>query len=220
MDWENIVVKLNVKVNEINFNSPLNTRNIISSSGTGFFITKKLILTCYHVVKYALNIEVLYKQINQYNAVIKYIYPDDDLAIISLESCIDDAKILDYKIINNKNKLNEVYTIGFPSGSDNIINTKGIISGFRQSKIQIDATLNPGNSGGPLVLNENGKWYYIGVNVSKLTNAENTGFCVPIYRFLISIKNILNYNIIINKPSWDLEYQSIKQEEIKKKNIY
>ena len=65
MDWENIVVKLNVKVNEINFNSPLNTRNIISSSGTGFFITKKLILTCYHVVKYALNIEVLYKQINQ-----------------------------------------------------------------------------------------------------------------------------------------------------------
>jgi PDZ domain-containing secreted protein len=66
---------------------------------------------------------------------------------------------------------------------------------------------------------KNGKWYYIGVNVSKLTNAENTGFCVPIYRFLISIKNILEYNIIINKPSWDLEYQSIKQEEIKK-NIF
>jgi S1-C subfamily serine protease len=222
MNWENVVVKINVKSNEVDFNSPLNIRNIISSSGTGFFITKNLILTCYHVVKYALDIEIIYKQTILLRGQIKYIFPDDDLAIVSLNTFIEDANILDFKIINNKKKLNEVYTIGFPSGSDNIINTKGIISGFRQSKIQIDATLNSGNSGGPLVLNDNETWYYIGINVSKLTNAENTGFCIPIYRFIVSLNYILKHNIkdiIIYKPCCFFEYQNIKQEELKQEKF-
>lgn len=218
MNWENVVVKINVKFNEIDFNSPLNTRNIMSSSGTGFFIKSNLILTCYHVVKNAVNIEITYQQTTQINGSIKYILPNDDLAIIILDTSVDDAVILDLKVINNKKIVSEVYTIGFPSGSDNIINTKGIISGFRQSKIQIDATLNPGNSGGPLVLNDNGIWYYIGINASKLSNAENTGFCIPIYRFIVGLRHILKYKdeIVINKPSWDFDYQNIKQNELKK----
>jgi S1-C subfamily serine protease len=73
MNWENVVVKINVKFNEIDFNSPLNTRNIMSSSGTGFFIKSNLILTCYHVVKNAVNIEITYQQTTQINGSIKYI---------------------------------------------------------------------------------------------------------------------------------------------------
>ena len=147
MNWENIVVKLNIKTNDIDFNSPLNIYSIYGSSGTGFFITSKFILTCYHVVKYAMNIEVTYKQTNSLSCKIKYIFPDDDLAILELDECVDDAILLDFKIIKNKSEINEVYTIGFPLGSNNIISTKGIISGFQQSKIQTDAALNSGNSG-------------------------------------------------------------------------
>ena len=222
MNWENTVVKLNVKTNDIDFDSPLNMYSIYGSSGTGFFITTKFILTCYHVVKYAMNIEVIYKQTNSLSCKIKYIFPDDDLAILELDECIDDIVLLDFKIIKNKTDINEVYTIGFPLGSNNIISTKGIISGFQQSKIQTDAALNSGNSGGPLVINDlhNNKWYFIGINVSKITgNAEKTGFCIPVYRFLILKNYIEKYNItdiVINKPIWDFDYQTIKQPELAK----
>lgn len=220
MNWENIVVKLNVKTNDIDFNSPLNIYSIYGSSGTGFFITSKFILTCYHVVKYAMNIEVTYKQTNSLSCKIKYIFPDDDLAILELDECVDDVILLDFKIIKNKSEINEVYTIGFPLGSNNIISTKGIISGFQQSKIQTDAALNSGNSGGPLVINDlnTNKWYFIGINVSKMTGeAEKTGFCIPVYRFLILKNYIEKYNItdiVINKPIWDFDYQTIKQPEL------
>ena len=64
MDFENSVVKINVKYRVIDFNHPLNIHNINSSSGTGMFISNNLVLTCYHVVKASVNIEVVYKQIN------------------------------------------------------------------------------------------------------------------------------------------------------------
>lgn len=221
MNWENIVVKLNVKTNNIDFNNPLNLYSIYNSSGTGFFITKNLILTCYHVVKYAKNIEIVYKQTNFFEGKIKYIFPNDDLALIELNQCINDIIILDFKIIKSKKEINEVYTIGFPLGSDNIISTKGIISGFRQSKIQTDAALNPGNSGGPLVVHDSklDKWYFIGINVSKITASQKTGFCIPVYRFLLIKNYIEKYNItdiIINKPTWNFDYQNIKQSELAK----
>ena len=57
-NFANYIVKINVKQNNIDFNSPLNLNNIESVSGTGFFIDKNLIITCYHVIKYSLNIEI------------------------------------------------------------------------------------------------------------------------------------------------------------------
>ena len=43
--------------------------------------------------------------------------------------------------------------------------------------IQTDATINQGNSGGPLI-NQNGQ--LIGVNTVKITDAEGIGFAVPV----------------------------------------
>ena len=94
MIFNNCVVKINVKKNDIDFNSPLNLNNIEEISGSGFFISNKLIVTCYHVIKYAINIEVLYKTTNIYNANIKHIFPDDDVAIIELTKEINDIILL------------------------------------------------------------------------------------------------------------------------------
>lgn len=225
MNWENYVVKLNVKANEIDFNHPLNIYSTINTNGTGFFISKTEILTCYHVIKDAISIDILYKQINNITGKIKWILPDDDLAVVEIDKTFDDVKILEQHIINNRD-IGDVYTIGFPMGSTNIKITKGIISGYQDSLIQTDASLNPGNSGGPLVIKIDDRYKVIGINVSRLRGlSENTGFVVPIYRFNIMKPCFLNSNNRIkNKPLLYFDFQKIIQPQLRanifRKNIF
>jgi S1-C subfamily serine protease len=218
MEWESYVVKIIVKSKDIDLNHPLNTFNTGESSGTGFFIEKNIILTNYHVIKYAFNIEVIYKQNNIIQAKVQHIFPDDDLALIILEKTVDDCNILEFKVITTK-QIGTVHTIGFPLGSTNIKVTQGIISGFQGSLIQTDAPINPGNSGGPLVIKENDKYFLIGVNVSKMSGqAEGTGYVVPIYRFMILKDIIKNSNeIAICKPLMLFDFQKLIQDNLKAK---
>ncbi len=224
MDWDNYVVKLNVKSKVTDFNHPLNIYETQNSSGTGFFISPNQILTCFHVVSGAVNIEIVFKQTNTFNGKIRYVFPDDDLAIVESDTEISDAKILTHKVINSR-FTGDVYTIGFPLSSTNIKITKGIISGYQESLIQTDAALNHGNSGGPLVLLDESDNIYkvIGINVSKLKgDSEKTGFVVPIYRFAI-LKNKLENKTVIKKPILLFDFQPLTQtllrENLFKKKI-
>jgi len=216
MIWEKSIVKINVKSRKIYYSNPLNTYNIIEASGTGFFITKNLILTCYHVIENSIIIDILYKNTNEIKAKIKHIFPDDDLALLEIQEVLDDVIPLELKPINTKD-INDVLTIGFPLSSKNIKITKGIISGYQESLIQTDASLNHGNSGGPLVIKDNETYKVIGVNVSKITKAEKTGFVVPIYRFLKSFdltkKDVENF--VIKKPIIYFDYQKLIQDELR-----
>lgn len=86
----------------------------------------------------------------------------------------------------------EVYAIGNPIGIEfQRTVTSGIISGldrtikvedengetYMEDLIQTDASINSGNSGGPLI-NKNGE--VIGINSIKITSAEGIGFAIPI----------------------------------------
>jgi hypothetical protein len=219
MNWENSVVKINVIVSDIDFKNPLNTSSTYEASGTGFFVSKKLILTCYHVVKYAINIDIFYKQNNVHKGTIKHIFPDDDLALIEIEPDIDDIIIFGFKEIDSR-RIGDVFTVGFPLSSTNIKTSKGGVSGYQDSLIQTDASLNHGNSGGPLIMQEltGGEYKIIGVNVSKLSGgAERTGYVVPIRRFLI-LQNYITTNpntIVIRKPYWEFDTQRIKQPSLR-----
>lgn len=216
MNWENSVVKLNVKARIIDYNHPLNIYNTESFTGTGFFISNRLILTCYHVVENAINIDVLYKQTINIGGKIKNIFPDDDLAVVELEKPVEDAKILEFKVIDTR-QIGEVFTVGFPLDSTNIKITKGIISGYQDSLIQTDASLNHGNSGGPLVILDGDTYKIIGVNVSKMTGSiEKTGYVVPIYRFIILQKlESINSQIVIKKPCIYWDFQCIIQDKLR-----
>ena len=74
---------------------------------------------------------------------------------------------------NDAMLLEEVYVAGYPFGksvSSSIKVTKGVVSslsglGDNFSNIQIDAALQPGNSGGPIINNEGS---VVGVAVAKL----------------------------------------------------
>ncbi len=101
--------------------------------------------------------------------------------------------------------MQDIYVSGFPFGkqvSTSVLVTKGIISSLTEygnnfSRIQIDAAIQPGNSGGP-IFDDNGN--VVGVAVSKLAKQgdvtpKNTNFGVK--------ANILSNLLISNAVPFD-----------------
>lgn len=150
---------------------------------SGFIISNDgYVLTASHVVEGVEKVRVKLKSNLELDAdVIKY-NKVQDIALIKLpgsgHNCLKIYKGSEIKIGS------EIFAIGTPfSESLEYTVTKGIISGFREiqgsSYIQTDASLNPGNSGGPL-LDTSGN--VIGIVSWKIVapGSEGLSFCVPI----------------------------------------
>lgn len=214
MNFETYVVHITTQKKEDDLNHPLNNFSNSKSSGTGFYIGHGIILTCYHVIENSLKILVKTYNINyeifDNNATVKYTFPVDDLAVIEVDNKDIIYNIFDYEILINKINNLEVNTVGYPLNSTTLKINKGVISGYQDSNIQTDSTLNAGNSGGPLLYNNK----VIGINQSKMTGeASNTGFAVPIFRFLILYKLKNNeLKLVNNKPTLLFRFQKNKQK--------
>src|ERR1700752_1273313 len=128
--------------------------------GSGVVIDGKRILTNAHVVKYASQIYVQPNQSASYiPARVEAIAPGIDLAILKLddESFFDHRGTLSFaqELPRVKDAIN-VY--GYPTGGTELSVTQGIVSRIEYTdyyyqttglRIQVDAALNFGNSGGP-----------------------------------------------------------------------
>ncbi len=156
--------------------------------GSGFVIdTEGHILTNYHVVEGARQVEVTTSDKKKYKAQIIGTDPVHDLAVIQIPNkSVPQAEIGDSKSLVVGQK---VYAIGNPFGLSGTM-TRGIISsirslrgqrGFIDEAIQTDAAINPGNSGGPLL---NARGQVIGINTMILTGgveqSAGIGFAIPI----------------------------------------
>src|ERR1700704_801985 len=78
-----------------------------------------------------------------------------------------------------------VRVYGYPTGGTGLSVTKGIVSriefaGYNYSvaglRIQIDAAINAGNSGGPVVVGEK----MVGLAFSRLDGSQNIGYIIPL----------------------------------------
>jgi S1-C subfamily serine protease len=157
-------------------------------AGSGFVIDREgHILTNYHVIENARQLEVTTSDKKKYKAQVVGTDPAHDLAVIQIPSTgVPSAEIGDSKSLVVGQK---VFAIGNPFGLNGTM-TRGIISsirsvrgprGFIDEAIQTDAAINPGNSGGPL-LNSHGQ--VIGINSMILTGgveqSAGIGFAIPI----------------------------------------
>jgi S1-C subfamily serine protease len=156
--------------------------------GSGFVIDKQgHILTNYHVVQGAQQVEVTFSDRKKYKAQTVGTDPSHDLAIIQIKGAsMTPAVLADSKTLAVGQK---VFAIGNPFGLSGTM-TRGIISSIRPVRgpdgnfvdeaIQTDAAINPGNSGGPL-LNAHGE--VIGINtfiLSPVGQSSGIGFAIPI----------------------------------------
>jgi len=156
--------------------------------GSGFVFDKEgHILTNYHVIADARQVEVTLHNRKKYKATIVGTDKSHDLAIVQIK-----APDLQPMILGDSTNLQvgqKVYAIGNPFGLAGTL-TRGIVSSIRQVQepdglvieeaIQTDAAINPGNSGGPL-LNWHGE--VIGINTmiaSSVGQSAGIGFAIPI----------------------------------------
>ena len=156
--------------------------------GSGFVIDREgHILTNYHVVADARQVEVTMHNRKKYKATVVGTDPAHDLAVILIK-----APDLVPSVLGDSRNLQvgqKVYAIGNPFGLAGTM-TRGIVSSIRPVRepngatideaIQTDAAINPGNSGGPL-MNWHGE--VIGINTMILSSVNQNagiGFAIPI----------------------------------------
>jgi serine protease Do len=154
--------------------------NTAYGSGTCFALASQgVFVTNYHVVQSFKEVCIENSNKISYLAKVILVDPDRDLAFIRTTEKVDVPELqLSTTPIQRGDK---AFVAGFPYGMPLGI-TAGIISApgqLMENKpfIQIDAAVNAGNSGGPL-LNERNE--VIGVIVSKFNNADNMGFAIPV----------------------------------------
>ena len=163
------------------------------SSGSGFIIDNSgTILTNHHVVNSAARIVVWGINGKSSTASLERYHANLDIATIRVSQSLGVPPI---KLGNSSQvKLGAtVLVLGYPSadvlGSEPTI-TSGILSSIRPAEnpewFQIDAAVNPGNSGGPLIRKDTGE--VIGIVTSKLQQAEGISFARPINRSLDLIR--------------------------------
>ncbi len=161
---------------------------IQQSLGSGFLIQPTgLVLTNEHVVRNASEIAVRLLDERWFYAVVVGTDPKTDVALLQLT----DAQDLPFLELGDSDKLrvgNWVIAIGNPLGLTSTV-TVGITSAvgrnslpiggelLYQDFIQTDASINLGNSGGPLL---NTQGLVVGINTAVVSSGQGLGFSIPV----------------------------------------
>ena len=179
--------------------------------GTGFAVGTQepvgYIATNYHVVEgNPNNVAVWYGTDTYVDAEVIAERPSSDLCILKLDKPIYDMKPLALNDRNDAQTGDGIYALGFPGSADiysdvdeanpeDVTVTDGIISGIKSGAViqgkstvqmyQINAAINHGNSGGPLV---NERAEVIGINSYMIYEAQNTNAAVNVLELTSLLK--------------------------------
>jgi S1-C subfamily serine protease len=193
------IVKIHVVSSAPDFTAPWQRSSPQKSLGSGFVIDGNRILTNAHLVADQVHLEVQRMGTGRrFSAEVEHLCDPCDLAILSVadERFFDGVEPLEIGDLPRPKQAVRVY--GFPEGGDGLSVTEGVVSriqfatyahsGHRMLMAQIDAAINAGNSGGPVVADGR----VIGVSMQVLEKAENIGHIVPaplIEHFLADIRD-------------------------------
>ena len=193
--------ELNGKINNIQdqINSATSTippkpKFAANFTATGFLIDGSgYLATNAHVINNARNLIVENKKGDQFTAIPVYVNKTTDLAILKVtDTSFRKINVLPYSFRKTSAGLGTpIFTLGYPR--EEIVYGEGYLSaksGYSgdTTSYQISISVNPGNSGGP-VLNKNGE--VIAIITSKEKNADGVVFAIRsknIYKALEEIK--------------------------------
>ncbi len=185
-----------------------------TGQGSGFVLNKEgLILTNNHVIENGQKVEVTLYDKHKYKATVVTVDKGHDLALLK----IDAPNLVPATLAETSTGLTvgqRVYAIGNPFGLSGTM-TRGIISAIRsvrspengnpiEDAIQTDASVNPGNSGGPL-LNSRGE--VIGITTMIASNgadqSSGIGFAIPINTAKAVLDDFAKYGRV-RRPTLDI----------------
>ncbi len=178
-------------------------------SGSGAVLDRQgHIITNFHVVEGADQIEVTLASGNSIEAAFVGGDKEHDIAVLKIEATPAELQPITLGSSSNLRVGQRVYALGNPFGWDGTLTT-GIISSLNRdlpsrvpgrpmkSLIQTDAAMNPGNSGGPLL---NTQGHMIGMCVAIATKTgqnAGVGFAIPIDRIKQFVPELLQNGRIV-----------------------
>ena len=184
---ESSVVKVFVHSNPPDILSPWQKTGTETATGSGVIVVGNVVLTNAHVVEDAVSIEVKRAGMSeQFEAQVSFVGHECDLALLTVadDRFFESAPALELGAMPSVQ--DEVQVYGFPIGGETISVTSGIMSRVEVSTYvhsledlliaQIDASINSGNSGGPVVSGGS----VVGLALQSLEEGENVGYMIPV----------------------------------------
>jgi len=180
------VVKVWATQNGLSFTTPWQRGEGREVSGSGVWLGERRVLTNAHVVDRATQCFIQTSESSDRLPVtVKVLSHDVDLAILELDDEEAFAELQPLELMNTVPRLRTTVRVyGYPEGGTTLSVTEGIVSrieflnylsGVEALRIQIDAAINHGNSGGPAIID--GK--IVGVAFQKQASADNIGYLIP-----------------------------------------
>lgn len=181
--------------------------SLYESSGSGFIVSSDgYIVTNNHVVSGAGKVSVVIPGFEDpFVAKIIGIDAQTDIAVLKVESS-DSFKFITFgdsdllqvgelavAIGNPFGELAGTVTVGVISALDREISIESV----KYNLLQTDASINSGNSGGPLV---NSYGEVIGVTNAKISDGEGIGFAIPINDVKGIIEELINNGYVSGRP--------------------
>lgn len=216
------IVKIYTIYNEYDYYEPWQMLGQRERSGSGCIIKGSRILTDAHVVGNQTFVQVRRAgQAKKYIAEVEIVAHECDLAILRVkdDSFFPDTKPLEIGSLAEVGDRVAVY--GFPQGGDVLCITEGVVSRVEHRRYthsdaflftcQIDAAINSGSSGGPVIKND--KIVGIAFQAGK---GENIGYMVPVTVIEHFLKDIEDgkYDGI---PGLEISWQEMENPDIRNK---
>lgn len=180
------IVKIYTTAKIPNYQAPWSS-TMRSSTGSGAIIEGGYILTNAHVVANQAFMEVQrYGQRKRYIAKVYAVSHQADLALLKVDEKAFFEGVTPLTFGELPNVEQKIVVYGYPMGGSTLSATIGVVSrvehhtyahsGETFLAVQVDAAVNPGNSGGPAL--SNGK--IVGVVMQMISKSQNIGYLVPV----------------------------------------
>lgn len=178
---------------------PWQLRATETISGSGAIIGGQRILTNAHNVAWAASIDVRRPDLQKkFSARVLHVDHSCDLALLTVDDPAFFDGVAPLEIGELPRVESAITAYGYAVGGETASATSGIVSRLEEDMyahgeryllvVQIDAALNPGNSGGPVI----GGGKIVGIAMQVLEDGENVGYAIPapmIARFLVDAED-------------------------------
>lgn len=213
------VVKIYTTYNPANFHEPWQMLGQQSQQGSGFVIEGNRILTNAHVVAWQTFVQVRKAgHARKYTAKVEHVAHESDLAILTLEDQEFFKDITPLQFGDLPEIRDEVAVYGFPIGGDRLGITQGVVSriehivynhsGAYLLACQIDASINIGNSGGPVLKGDK----VVGVAFQGILKKgfENVGYMIPAPVVRHFLEDVARDGVFHGTPELGLKMQKME----------
>lgn len=190
-----------------------------TQTGTGFVISDDgYIVTNAHVIDGYLSVMIVDSDLNEYEAEVIGSDTQTDIAVLRVDPEQYDLVPVEFGISSDLRIGEVAIAIGNPLGFELYGTiTTGVISGLNRevtisdntmTLMQTSASINNGNSGGPLI---DAYGRVIGITSAKINTiyGESLGFAIPIDEAIPIVQNLIQYGYVIGRPSIGISAQDV-----------